>query len=55
MVSQDLDVAGEEAFRRNPQCALINANNPFMVRRVECRNRRARMTFSGLARGQFSC
>lgn len=57
MVSQDLDAVGEEASRRNPQCALINANNPFMVRRVESvrRNRRARMTFFGFARGQFSC
>jgi len=32
-----MDAMGKEAFRRNPQCALINANNPFMARRVETR------------------
>jgi len=26
-----MDAMGEGAFHRNSQCALINANNPFMA------------------------
>lgn len=40
--------------RRNSQCALINANNPFMARRVRvafARTRGARMTFFDFLRG----
>lgn len=50
-----MDTMNEEAFRINPQCTLINANNPFMAWRVEPvrQNRRAAMTFSGFARVSF--
>lgn len=50
-----MDTMNEEAFRINPQCTLINANNPFMAWRVERvrQNRRAAMTFSGFARVSF--
>lgn len=30
-----MDTVNEETFRINPQCTLINANNPFMAWRVE--------------------
>jgi len=50
-----MDTVNEETFRINPQCTLINANNPFMAWRVERvrQNRRAMMTFSGFARVSF--
>lgn len=50
-----MDAMNEETFRINPQCTLINANNPFIAWRVERvrQNRRAMMTFSGFARVSF--